>query len=130
MIKRRFEILIGVLIFLVLVTLMFTGNLDLNSKDWRKKARCKARDRALEEIISGIVINSYIDVGNHNIKTVEFENLGKMKKSLILDFEVSGVYKELIPGDSIFKPKYQLNFYLIRNGNTRELMLDFDCDQP
>jgi hypothetical protein len=129
MIKRRFEVLIGVLIFLVLVTLMFTGNLDLNPKDWREKARCKARDRALEEIISGIVIKSYKDVGNHNIQTVEFESLGKTEKSLILDLEVSGVYKELIPGDSIFKPKDQLNFYLIRKGNTRELMLDFDCDQ-
>jgi len=128
--KWRFEILIGGVIFLVLVTLIFTGKLDLNPEDWRKKARCKARDRALEEIISGIVINSYRDAGNHNIKTIEFTSLGKMKKSLILDFEVSGVYEELIPGDSIFKPKDQLNFYLIRNGNTRELMLDFDCDEP
>jgi hypothetical protein len=128
--KRRFEFLVGILIFLVLVTLMFTGKLDLNSEDWRKKARCKARDRALEEILSGIVINSYRDSYNHNIKTVQFESFGKVKKSLILDFEISGIYEELIPGDSIFKPKDQLDFFLIRNGNTRELMLDFDCDQP
>jgi hypothetical protein len=43
--------------------------------------------------------------------------------------EVSGIHAELVAGDSIFKPKDQLNFYLIRNGNSRALMLDFDCDQ-
>jgi hypothetical protein len=130
MMKRKFEILIGVLIFLVFVTLIFTGKIDLHPKDWRNKARCKARDRASEDIISGIFVKSYRDAGNHNIKTLEYESLGKMNKSLILDFEVSGVFEEIEEGDSIFKPKGQLKFFLIRDGNTRELMLDFDCDQP
>jgi hypothetical protein len=129
MMKRRFEILIGVVIFLVLVTLIFTGKIDLHSGDWQK-TRCKAKDRAFNEEISGVIINSYRDSDNHNIKTVEFESFGKMKKSLILHLEVSGIHAELEEGDSIFKPKGQLNFFLIRNGNTRELMLDFDCDQP
>jgi hypothetical protein len=129
MIKRRFEVLIGVLIFLVLVTLMFTEKLDLHSGDWQK-TRCKARDRARKEEISGIIIKSYRDSDNHNIKTVEFESFGKLKKSLMLHLEVSGIHAELVAGDSIYKPKNQLKFYLIRKGNIRELMLDFDCDQP
>jgi hypothetical protein len=86
--KRKLEILIGVMIFLALATLIFTGKIDLHPKDWRNKARCKARDRASEEIISGIFVKSYRDAGNHNIKTLEYKSLGKMKKSLIFDFEV------------------------------------------
>ncbi len=128
--KRKLKVLISVLIFLVFVTLIFKGKIDIYPKDWRNKARCKARDRASKDIISGIFVKSYRDGGNHNIKTLEYESLGKIKKSLILDFEVSGVYEELVEGDSIFKPKGQLKFFLIRDGNTRELMLDFDCDQP
>jgi hypothetical protein len=127
--KRKFEILIGVVIFLVLATLIFTGKIDLHKVDWQK-IRCEAKNVAIEEEISGIVIKSFRDKENHIIKTVEFESFGKVKRSLILDLEVSGIHAELEEGDSIFKPKGQLNFYLFRNGNTRELMLDFDCDQP
>jgi hypothetical protein len=128
--KRRFEILIGVVIFLVLVTLIFTGKLDLHSGDWRNKLICEARDEAIKEEISGIIIKSFSDKENHNIETVEFESFGKLKKSLMFHLEVSGIHAELEEGDSIFKPKGQLKFFLIRDGNTRELMLDFDCDQP
>lgn len=129
MIKRKFEILFGVLIFLVFVTLIFTGKIDLHSGDWQK-IRCEAKDRAINEEISGFVIRSYRDIDNHNSKTVEFKSFGKMKKSLMLHLELSGIHEELEEGDSIFKPKGQLKFFLIRDGNTRELMLDFDCDQP
>jgi hypothetical protein len=127
--KRKLEILIGVLIFLVLVTLIFTGKIDLHSGDWQK-IRCEAKEEAKKEEISGIVIKSFRDKENHIIKTVEFESFGKLKKSLILDLEVSGIHEELVEGDSIFKPQGQLKFFLIRDGNTRELMLDFECDQP
>lgn len=74
--KRRFEILIGVVIFLVLVTLIFTGKLDLHSGDWRNKLICEARDEAIKEEISGIIIKSFSDKENHNIETVEFESFG------------------------------------------------------
>ncbi len=127
--KRKLEILIGVLIFLVFVTLIFTGKIDLHSGDWQK-IRCEAKETAIEEEISGIIIKSFRDKENHIIKTVEFESRGKLKKSLIFDLEVSGIHSELAVGDSIFKPKGQLNLFLIRDGISRELMLDFDCDQP
>jgi hypothetical protein len=37
------------------------------------------------------------------------------------DLEVSWIHAELVAGDSIFKPKNKLIFYLIRNRNSREL---------
>jgi hypothetical protein len=37
------------------------------------------------------------------------------------DLEVSWIHAELVAGDSIFKPKDKLIFYLIRNRNSREL---------
>jgi hypothetical protein len=65
----------------VLATLIFTGKIDLHSEDWRNKLRCKAKERALNEEISDIIINSYRDSDNHNTKTVVFERFGKVKKA-------------------------------------------------
>jgi hypothetical protein len=65
----------------VLATLIFTGKIDLHSEDWRNKLRCKAKELALNEEISDIIINSYRDSDNHNTKTVVFESFGKVKKA-------------------------------------------------
>jgi len=74
--------------------------------------------------IKGIVLEKYRDK-NRDYPRVIINNSSKELLLTLYDYETSGLWNYLQKGDSIFKDKGELVFYVKRNGNKKKFTLQY-----
>lgn len=101
-----------------------------SQEDVLNESRCRSEKRAMEEDVTGVLTNKFLDKSSHMWETIEYSNSDKSHRtSLVFLNDQSGAYDFIAPGDSIIKDFNSLELKVIRDGSTRVFILDFDCIQ-
>ncbi len=76
---------------------------------------------------SGLVSEKYIDSMNHLNKTIRLTK-NKGKDIVIFNYDRSGAFNYIKPGDSIFKKSGSDNLITDRKGNVVVFKIDYGCE--
>lgn len=88
---------------------------------------CSAKDSFKKIILTGKVLDRFIDSKSHSYPTLQISNYNK--KLVIHEYDKSGFYDFVEIGDSLIKEKGSLDIRLIRNELDTVFTIDYGCEK-
>jgi len=116
--------IIGTLV--TFLTIVFVTIVLVNTSS---NTQCLKQKEVSNEFINGEISKVYLDSTHHNYETIEIIVNGETRKNYFLLFEKSGLFSQLLPGDSIIKKEKSLEVSIIRDHETKKWTLDYGCKQ-
>jgi hypothetical protein len=89
---------------------------------------CQLQTDFKKSTFTGVLINKYLDMKNHAIKTLDIKIVNK-EINLILPRDTSSFFDYVLIGDTLLKTKSDSVISVIRMGSLKKFKIYFGCDE-
>jgi hypothetical protein len=91
------------------------------------KMQCATEKEVMQESLNGVVVTSYRDAKNRDVRTLNYLSDADTLVSKIFYYETGDVFNYLKSGDSVRKESGSLEFTITRNGADTTYVLKYAC---